>query len=52
MEAAPLPINPKDIPLLNLGVSMRLSYLTKSDLVGRRRFPFIDSRQVLDLFVQ
>ena len=50
MQDDTLPINPKDVPLLNLGVSMRLSYLTKSDLVGRRRFPFIDSRQVLDLF--
>ena len=44
-----LPISEKEIPLLNLGVTMRLGYLAGSDLVGRRRFPFIDSRQVLDL---
>ena len=43
-----LPITASEIPLLNLGVSMRLGYLAKSDLEGRQRFAFIDSRQVLD----
>lgn len=43
-----LPITPTEMPLLNLGVSMRLEMLSKSDLEGRRRFAFIDSRQVLD----
>ena len=45
---SPLPITQSEIPLLNLGVTMRLSYLSKSDLTGRKRFAFIDSRQVLD----
>ena len=45
---SPLPITQAEIPLLNLGVTMRLSYLSKSDLTGRKRFAFIDSRQVLD----
>ena len=48
MAEVRLPITETEIPLLNLGVTMRLPYLSKSDLIGRKRFAFIDSRQVLD----
>jgi len=48
MDRERLPISDAEIPLLNLHVTSRLKYLVESDLVGRRRFSFVDSRQVLD----
>ena len=48
MDHERLPISDAEIPLLNLPVTSRLRYLVESDLAGRRRFSFVDSRQVLD----
>jgi len=44
MDRERLPISDAEIPLLNLHVTSRLKYLVESDLVGRRRFSFVDSR--------